>query len=328
MLVFLFVLLSLLVGWKNSHHVPATDWVKKQTSQIDTHDRLCNEFPDPGNIAIAVKTGATEAVERIPILMHTALRCAQNVMIFSDLEEDIVGYHLHDAIADIPASVMEGNPEFNFYQRLKDAQKYGQIKGMLGDAPNPRVPGQLAAWALDKYKQLHILEKLYASYQDKDWYMLMDADTYVVWPNLLMWTDQLPDPRTERLYLGASTYMSGRFFAHGGSGMLISQAATHEFAVVNKGIATSWDQRMLDECCGDLAIGQAFEKIGIPVSPAGPTLNGAKPLNLPFGPTHWCQPVVTMHHVLQNEMNDITNFELSRNETKVWSAQIRNLAQI
>lgn len=316
-LVFLFVLLTLLVVWKKPHHALATDLFKSQNVLAGPQDTRCKDFPDPGNIAIAVKTGATEAVDRIPMLMHTALRCAQNVMIFSDLEEDIDGYHLHDAIANIPNSVMEGNPEFDFYRQLKDAQKYGQIKEMLGDARNPRTPTELAAWTLDKYKQLHILEDLYAKHPDKDWYMMVDADTYIVWPNLLMWLNQLPDPHTEKLYLGAPVQIGDSVFAHGGTGMLISQAAMYELTVVNKGIAASWDRPLLHECCGDLAIGRAFEKMGIPIDSAWPTMNGRKPLDLPFGPTHWCEPVVTMHHVRPNEVNDITNFELSRNTTKV-----------
>jgi hypothetical protein len=36
---------------------------------------------------------------------------------------------------------------------------------------------------------------------------------------------------------------------------------------------------------------------------------------MPFGPTHWCQPVVTMHHVEPHEMNQLANFELGRNTT-------------
>ncbi|KAJ8116250.1 hypothetical protein OPT61_g2279 [Boeremia exigua] len=276
----------------------------------------CSSFPDPGNVAIAVKTGATEAVEKIPMLMGTTLKCANNVMIFSDLEQNIAGYEIHDALADIPQSVMEGNSDFDFYHKLKDAQKYGQIAKMLRETHDPRISSDLASWTLDKYKQLHILEKLYAAHPDKDWYMMIDADTYIVWPNLLTWITQLPDPTISKLYLGSTANVGEIKFAHGGSGILLSQATMHEFAVVNKGVAASWDKPMHDECCGDYVIALALKKMGILLSPSWPTINGEKPLTLPFGPTHWCQPLVTMHHAQPNEMNLIANFELSRNTTR------------
>ena len=41
---------------------------------------------------VAVKTGATEALEKIPALMQTSLRCAKTVLFFSDLEQDIGSY--------------------------------------------------------------------------------------------------------------------------------------------------------------------------------------------------------------------------------------------
>jgi hypothetical protein len=325
LLVILFVILASILVSQKLPPRPSAAWLfdsygPKSSQELDGSDdsknTLCREFPDPGTIAIAVKTGATEAVEKIPMLMSTTLQCAQHVKIFSDLEQDIAGYKIHDALADIPQSAMEGNSDFDYYWKLKEAQRYGQIEKMLRGHHDPRITTDLASWTLDKYKQLHILEKLYAEYPDKDWYMMVDADTYIVWSNLLRWLKQLPQPTTEKLYLGSSAKAAGVKFAHGGSGILLSQATMHELAVVNKGTAASWDRRMHNECCGDLVIGRVLKEMGILLKPSWPTINGEKPLTLPFGPTHWCQPLVTMHHAQPNEMNQLQHFELSRNNTK------------
>jgi hypothetical protein len=40
-----------------------------------------------------------------------------------------------------------------------------------------------------------------------------------------------------------------------------------------------------------------------------PMINGEKPKTLPFGPSHWCQPVVTMHHMGPDELTDVWKFE-------------------
>lgn len=292
------------------------------------HDPRCGILPGAGNVAIAVKTGATEAVEKIPIQMLTSLRCAQNVMIFSDLDQQIAGHQLHDALKDIPISAMEGNSDFDFYWRLRDAKKYGQIERMLKDLRDPRYSTDLAAWTLDKYKQLHILEDLYAAYRDKDWYLMIDADTYLVLPNLLTWIQQLPDPASTELYFGSPAVVGDVSFAHGGSGILMSQATMFDFAVTNKGVASTWDKPMHDECCGDLIIGTVLKQSEIPLKPSWPVINGEKPATLPFGPKLWCEPVVTMHHVEPYEMNRIANLEISRNDSRVRLPRFHSLHRV
>jgi hypothetical protein len=319
-LVALFCCLAVLIAVQGPTRVHTPQWLRRPTPSIlrlHEQDANCNAFPDPGNIAIAVKTGATEAVEKIPMLMRTTLRCAQNVVIFSDLEQNIAGHQLHDALKDIPRAAMDGNSDFEFYWKLKEAKKYGQIEKMLRGAHDPRVKQDLASWTLDKYKQLHILEKLYAAHPDKDWYLMMDADTYVVWPNLLAWLRQLPDPTADELYLGSPAEVGDVKFAHGGSGIFLSQATMYKFAVTNKGMAAKWDKPMHDECCGDYVIGSVLKGQGILLKTSWPTVNGEKPSTLPFGPTHWCQPIVTMHHADSYEMNQLANFELARNNTQV-----------
>lgn len=43
-----------------------------------------------------------------------------------------------------------------------------------------------------------------------------------------------------------------------------------------------------------------------------PTINGEKPATLPFGPSHWCHPIVTMHHMNAEEINAFYHFERRR----------------
>lgn len=152
-------------------------WSKFPVPGVQSADTFCSKFPDPGTVAIALKTGATEGAAKVPMQLLTCLRCAHNVMIFSDLEQTIAGRQFHDSLSDIPKSAMEGNPEFDYYCNLKEAQKYGQIERMLRKVRNAEDPELLASWVLDKYKHLHMWEKLYAAYPDKDWYLMMDADS-------------------------------------------------------------------------------------------------------------------------------------------------------
>ncbi|KAF1811715.1 hypothetical protein P152DRAFT_507906 [Eremomyces bilateralis CBS 781.70] len=283
------------------------------------HDPRCAAFPDLGNVVIAVKTGATEVQRRLPIQMLTSLRCVRNVMVFSDLEEDVAGFHIHDALDMIPSSAMEGNSDFAFYLKQKELKKYGEVEAMMGGVLDPRRPEDLAAWTLDKYKQVHILEKIWDAFPERDWYMMIDADTYLSWSNLLLWLERLPDP-SEKSYLGSPARWAEVAFAHGGSGILMSRATVYDFAVTHNGSAASWDKPMHEECCGDYVIGMILKERGIILKESWPTINGENPVTLPFGSTHWCEPSVTMHHVQPNHMSIIANFERSRaNQTSPWT---------
>jgi hypothetical protein len=51
--------------------------------------------------------------------MQTTLRCAKNVILFLDLEQDIKQYHLHDALDTVSTSIVNNNPDFNFYREQK-----------------------------------------------------------------------------------------------------------------------------------------------------------------------------------------------------------------
>jgi hypothetical protein len=71
---------------------------------------------------------------------------------------------------------------------------------------DPRLPDYLAAWTLDKYKKLHIVEKACAMKPDLDWYLHIDADTYVIWPSLVEWLEQLD--LSKESFLGSMSYIN------------------------------------------------------------------------------------------------------------------------
>ena len=176
-----------------------------------SNSKFCDSLPPGDKIVIAVKTGATEAAEKIPGQMQTMLRCAKNTIIFSDLEQDVGEYHLYDSLDNVSSSVVESNVDFEFYRKQsqlwKDKHSIDAAKG----AKNPEKPTDLAAWTLDKYKNIHIVEKTWAMKPNMDWYLFIDADTYVLWPNMLNWLAGM-DPN-KKFYSGSEVSISGTRFA-------------------------------------------------------------------------------------------------------------------
>ncbi|KAG4424754.1 hypothetical protein IFR04_002102 [Cadophora malorum] len=271
----------------------------------------------PGtNIVVSVKTGASEAADRIPIQMQTSLRDFQSVFFFSDLEQDLGQYHLYDSLDTIAPSVMENNPDFVFYQKQRELWNATGNVTSLKNEKHPENPSELAAWTLDKYKNVHILEKTWALMPDQDWYIFIDADTYLLWSNVVEWLSTM-DPE-KKAYLGSEVNTGGVKFAHGGTGIVISKATMYNIAVRDAGIAAGYDSIVHTKCCGDLVLGMALRESGTLLQDAWPAMSGEAPWTMPFGPgtpEYWCRPVMTLHHLSPEGMVEFTAFE-DRRENK------------
>ncbi|KAI2463836.1 glycosyltransferase family 31 protein [Annulohypoxylon bovei var. microspora] len=276
----------------NSAHVNLSGFtgIDKSSSlalPLTRHHGACNSFPDTSNILVVIKTGATEAYSRIPIQLVTILRCLPDFLIFSDMEQDIAGNHVYDSLDTVLPGVMKGNPDFNLYRRQKNCavdQQSCNNHGNLGS--------EFDGWILDRYKNVHIVEKTYKLRPDYDWYLFIDADTYVLWNNLVQWLRELESLPKERHYIGSVALTNNFRFAHGGSGYILSQWTMKEFVGNHSNIANQYDMKAKESCCGDVILALALnETIGVNVKYAWPTINGEKPFTIPYGPREWCQPL-------------------------------------
>ena len=93
----------------------------------------------------------------------------QTRLVLFRLEQDVGPYHLHDAWKTISLTVMEKNSDFEFYRTQARAwSRDRNITGLEG-AKGPKSPSDLAAWTLDKYKNMHILEKNWKLKPNMEW---------------------------------------------------------------------------------------------------------------------------------------------------------------
>ncbi|TVY14855.1 hypothetical protein LARI1_G008296 [Lachnellula arida] len=262
--------------------------------------------PGLQNVVIGVKTGASEAESKIPALMTTSLRCAQHVILFSDLEQDIGPYHLHDSLDAVSPSITDNNPDFDLYFKQKELWETKKDISELAGIKHPENPDEVAAWTLDKYKFVHMLEKMWVMKPDMDWYVQIDGDTYVVMENLLLWLETL-DP-SKKSYMGSEVVIGDNSFAHGGSGSDVRARHTN-------GTAARWDVRAKKECCGDLVLSFALGDFGTGIQNVAPVINGERPWTVPFGTLnydYWCKPAVTFHHVTAEDAAFLADIEMKR----------------
>lgn len=269
------------------------------------------------DLVLSIKTGATEAFDKLPTQLLTILQCAPTLLLFSDLDQDMHSLHIHDVLSRFDPDMVASHPDFELYRKQKEYQAEGRdvqsLSTMKDSNSDWRTAGHNAAWALDKYKFLHMIERAWELQPDKDWYLFAETDTYIVWRNLVPWLQRY-DPN-EPLYLGRGEPMKkeegeGFYFAHGGTGFVLSRAAMYDFCVTHKGLASRWDQRIPDLWFGDYVVAKALkEELNLNLTSAAPQFSGDKPMSLPIGAGIWCKPVITQHHLRSEEVQSLWMLE-------------------
>jgi hypothetical protein len=155
--------------------------------------------------------------------------------------------------------------------------------------------GSRGGWDEDAFKFFPAIKMLHQQYPDKDWYILVDDDSYVFWENL---EDILKgfNPN-EPLYLGKQVPYSGCgiftgepwTFAHGGSGIFISRGGMEK-------ILTRIDTCTIGCECGDIALATCFKHVGIKLTHI-PHLSGSPPSVQKKWPINPCDRPTTYHHL-------------------------------
>lgn len=210
---------------------------------------------------------------------------------------------MYDALDRVHDTIKTVHPEFQLY----DAQASCPI------SQKECTEGGKSAWNLDKYKFLNMIVRTWEMRPGMEWYVFAEADTYLVWSNLVTWLRERADP-SEELYVGSVAQLRGFPFAHGGSGYVMSGALVKRLVESRPNVGAQFDTIAHKICCGDVLVATALDNIGVPVHQALPMFNGEKPNTLPYGP-QWCEPLISMHHVNSEEVSAIWQYEQTRTST-------------
>jgi hypothetical protein len=282
--------------------------ISKSHSSLDA----CKSLPKNAfdRIQVVLKVGAGEVASKLPIHLRTVTSCVPDLLIFSDFEETAHGHHIIDALENFSERYEHDNPDLEIYDKIKQQKAAGEPVGRSRDG-----------WKLDKYKFFPMLEMTWKKREKKDWFVFIELDTYVIWDNLLRFLGHL-DP-DKPLYMGSPVWPAQKtVFAHGGSGIILSRNALGKFVAHGENFRDEWSvgnhqfgQEMREECCGDEVLAKVFKNIGIRLKGYWPLINGEKISTLRFGPEQWCEPIVTLHHLNDNELYEMWDWESKRNST-------------
>lgn len=121
-----------------------------------------------------LKTGHGDDKERLNAQMDSTSACftPEELIVFSDLDEDIRDHHAIDVLAHLPSSHYNATA-FRMWEEYL-AQKEMQSNGTLDTGAQGK---HINGWALDKFKFLPMMERAWAMKPDRDFYVFYETDT-------------------------------------------------------------------------------------------------------------------------------------------------------
>ncbi|KAJ5212727.1 uncharacterized protein N7498_004373 [Penicillium cinerascens] len=293
---------------------PETENQGKASKASEEDENPCGKLHhDMEDVFVVLKTGATEALQKVPVQLRTSFKCVPNFAVFSDYEETINGVRTYDVLSNVTERTMRNEPEFEVYQHLQKVGRPGLTDEDFGDDENgPFGKINNPGWKLDKWKFLPMIDGALEAMPDAKWYVFLEADTYIVWQNLVNWLAHLDHTRS--YYLGSPMQIGDILFGYGGAGVVLSQRAMqrlHSYRIHNQ---EELEVMTASEWAGDCVLARALQDIHIPLTWAWPMMMTSRPWEIDhfsegYGRQPWCYPVISYHHMNPRDIEGMWRFE-------------------
>ncbi|KAF2763539.1 hypothetical protein EJ05DRAFT_491337 [Pseudovirgaria hyperparasitica] len=284
------------------------------------HAALSSDF------LIVIRTGATEAPQKLPVHFRTTLTCISSYIIYSDLSETITGHPVHDVLAHISESTRSRVPDFTHWRHLREHGRAGLDDAILygsGPAGALENPG----WKLDKFKFLPMTRAALDYRPDAKWYVFLEPDTYLSAQNLATYLANFDAEKPH--YIGKHMFLDDVLFAHGGSGFVLSRPAMQKLAAHYSSHEEDLDAITEKSWAGDGVLAKALQQVDINLFVAWPHFQGDAVASLDFNISKldrrpWCYAPATWHHMRADEVQALWGFETEWREKHGVDAVLRH----
>lgn len=264
------------------------------------------------DVAIILKTGygtherALAWIEALPSGINP-----ENVVVVGDFHAQLetrTGAQSGLKVHDVVERIVDETPTICGGARCPRAEKYMNLKAAVsaGEDELARNYSRSFGWELDAMKFIPGLELAYRAMPDRKWFILVDDDTYLIYPSLNSILGHF-DPSMPH-YLGNAVGDYRQRFAHGGSSIALSRATMQSlFAPANHHAVSKARLASLTETWGDRLLADALLRLGVPIDEnASRFFNGEQPWASRLRPDRLCAPVATFHHLsTAGEMTDV-----------------------
>ncbi|KAF3074725.1 hypothetical protein CFAM422_003093 [Trichoderma lentiforme] len=207
---------------------------------------------------------------------------------------------------------LQGHPRLAKYRSLQEAVD-------LADEDKAIKIGQEYGWELDALKFIAGIELAYKLMPEKQWYIILDDDTFLIEPSLHLLLSHLNPSRPYYLGNAVGDYKSR--FAHGGSGIVLSQEVMRRLFDRPDIVAQSYIDS-LDETWGDRLVGLTLIKLGIYLDERySHHFNGEPPDMARVRRDRFCSPIVSFHGARRPGAMEAIGHALSNNREQpvVWA---------
>ena len=281
----------------------------------------------PSDVVLLLKTGSSNVWRRLPLHFLTTFANGRipYYAIYSDARERLSSsIETIDIIANVSHLIQKVDSEaYQIYAAQNEALQphlYRETTGLPGDGVFAvSDDGNPVGWTLDRYKFLPMLAHAHENWPDAQWVVYIEDDTYIFWQNMLHWLAR--QSHEEVAYFGATSGPTIARFAQGGSGIAFSQSLmTKVFAPGSNAGLEVWANYTAHSCCGDVILGDVLREHGIRVNRGEfgtLAFRPEPPWKTSFDVAVWCEPVLTFHHLHQQDLAMLAALEDEITKEKV-----------
>ena len=247
--------------------------------------------------------------KKLPVHFQTTLQCVPNYAILSDYEEDFQGHHIDDVLAESSDRLKE-HIDFSVYHQIQASGRNGYVKS--ADSGSGPAGSEIPAWKLDRFKFLPMVEKAFRHRPSAKWFVFIEMDTYLLWPNLVQYLARF-DPG-KPYYLGREMAIGDVTFAHGGGGFALSKPAVERLNERWHTHRDEYDQFAIGHWAGDAVLGKALNDADVPLTWMFPNFQSDPLSSIAFDVVEgklqpWCFATSTYHHMTVENIEALWKFE-------------------
>lgn len=284
---------------------PATSWNAPVSAYVK------NGRPMEDDMVLITKVGSATVHKRL--MIHLAEQplssmYTPNRLYVSDWPVTLGPIHFYDALGNVTPTVA-GMSEFRTLR--------GELKALMESNQDLDDMSQKdGGWKLDKYKFLPMMAEAYRQFPDAKWYVMVEADTFLFWNQLVKWLSTLNE--NKQLLIGHPSFCDydGKsvMFSHGGSGIVMSKALMAASFGQDDEYEHNHDDLIEKSAFGDALLTKSFydaPKVHITelAEEGGEKFNSDPPRVLKFRRDVWCTPIMSFHHVTPSDTAHLYDFQ-------------------
>jgi hypothetical protein len=266
-------------------------------------------------VVVGIQTTATEVWAKIPsTLLFMYPHNYDSVILLGDLHMEVGVFHVHDVLDRFDDGIRGTSPDMERYRRQLTYASQSRDLSLLVEQDQGKEKD--IRTRLSKYKILRTLERTWQHLPERNWYVFVDVDTYLIRSNMLSWLGQY-DSALPVFFGNPPQPDIPNPFGFGGSTFVLSAAAMRSLLIDHEEQFQSWDKRLADfSTAWDALTSAVSAAIQLTPNRTSPALSGFNPRTAPYGPGTWCEEVVALQSITPDLASELWRLQTSRDEAE------------